>query len=331
MKSILIVGGTGLVGSNLGLYYLNKTDFQVTILARDFHKLEVIYEGFIGKKNFDYLIQDINHPIKSDKIFDIIVNAASSIDRYSIEFHPVDLIKTNVYGTINCLDYLLNQKVTKKVSGLFILTSSITVYKNDYSGKSLKETETENNYSIDSILSAYSESKRLAEVIALSYFREFDLKVIVTRLSSVYGFSKFAPNTAFFDFIRAFLNGNDIFIQDKLSYSRDNIYIDDVVSALNLLISKGVPGEVYNISSNGEKGNLASVIDLARHITLLSKRMVATEIKLILPDSAMHSDKLISSNTLDNKKITSLGWDLKYSLDEGIKKTLTNFINDKIS
>lgn len=330
MKSILILGGTGLVGSNLALHYLNNSDLNVTILARDFSKIQSIYKEYIGKGNFDFLVQDVTKPISSDKVFNIIVNAASSIDKYSIESHPVDIIKTNVYGTINCLDYLLNQKENKHDSGLFILTSSINVYKNDYSGNSIKEDETESTYSIDSIISAYSESKRLSEVIALSYFREFNLRVIITRLSSVYGYSKFPPSTAFFNFVKCFLSRNDIFIKDTVSPLRDNIYIEDVISAINILISKGVPGEAYNISSNGEKDNLASIIDIARAITLISKHIGESEIKLNLPDSIMHPEKFISSIILDNKKIRSLGWNLEFPLDEGIRKTLSLFLRDKI-
>lgn len=331
MKSILILGGTGLVGSNMALHYLNKSEYKVTILARDFSKIQSIYKDYIGKVNFDFLVQDVTRPINSDKIFNIIVNAASSIDKFSIESHPVDIIKTNVYGTINSLDYLLNQKENKNESGLFILTSSINVYKNDYSGNSIKEDETEYTYSIDSIISAYSESKRLSEVIALSYFREFNLRVIITRLSSVYGYSKFPPSTAFFDFVKCFLSGNDIIIKNSINPLRDNIYIEDVISAINILISKGVPGEAYNISSNGEKANLASIVDIAKTIILLSKHIGESEIKLNLPDSIMQSDKFISSITLDNKKIRSLGWTLEFPLDEGIRKTLSLFLRDTIS
>ncbi len=89
------------------------------------------------------------------------------------------------------------------------------------------------------------------------------LDAIIARFSYVYGFTKYYPNTASFDFIKNALSGEDIILNGTSFARRDNIYVKDAIKFLLLVAMYGESSQSYNISSMNQGGNFAAIDEIA--------------------------------------------------------------------
>lgn len=274
-KNILITGATGLLGSNLTEKLMEYGDVRVTVLARNEDKIKGLFKKYLNNNNFKYIIQDITEPLKLTEDFDYIFNAAGSIAGDIIHKYPVDIIKANIKGTQNCLDYINSRK-----KGRLIIFSSATVYGNN-TGKNLvvSEEDTTITDKLSDRICAYSQSKRMAETLANAYFVQYNTDVVIARFSYVYGFTKFYPKTAFFDFIQKALTGEDIVLNGAFFARRDNIYVQDAMNMLLCVAAEGVSGEAYNISC-AEKC-FAAIDEIAEEIANAVNKIKNNGVKVI--------------------------------------------------
>ena len=181
-------------------------------------------------------------------------------------------------------------------------------------------TENDTNYaiSLDAPTACYSESKRMAEVIAKSYVKQYNIDAVIARFSTVYGPTKNIPNTAFYEFIKKSILGQDIIINNSTIPRRDNIFINDAIEGLMSVTQYGRIGESYNISSNGELGNFAAIDEIAQVAVTVAN--IGSKVK--------HNEMKVTKRgglKLDNNKLKELGWRCKTSLEKGIKITLSDF------
>lgn len=327
-KTVLVTGATGLIGSNLIDALMKIEGVNVIALSLTESKLKKCFKEYIGRENFKYIARDISLGFDDiEETIDICFHGAGSIERSVIFNMPVNIIMPNLIGIKNCCDFMISQYKNKKIKGRLVIFSSVTVYGNNTNEDLVvKEEDTKYTEALDSISACYSQSKRMIEVIAQSYKKQFDIDFVAARLSTVYGSTRLIPNTAFFEFIRKGIKGENILINSSGSPKRDNIYIDDVIRALFIICEKGISGEAYNISSNQEKGNYLAVDEIASVIAEVSNKyynrtLDSEKISVILKDNdSKRSPGLI----LNNKKLKSLGWNLEVSFREGIKKTIQN-------
>lgn len=331
-STILVTGATGLIGSNLVHKLMEIGGIKVIANGRSQDKLQTIFEDYIDSPLFSTYAHDVSSPFELPNYnIDYIFHAASPLENKIIKNEPLNVINPNIFGTINCLNFLLNQYQNIGLKGRLILFSSVTVYAN-YSNENLivKETDTNVTDKIENISASYSQSKRMSEVIANAYKKQYNSDIVSARLSTVYGDSKFKPETAFFEFIKNAISGEDISVNNPLVAKRDNIYVDDVINALLVLAEKGDSGDVYNVSSNNELGNFASVYDIAKAIVDITnqfrKSKNLNDIKLISPSRDL--TKITPGLILDNSKLKTLGWNLKTSLSDGLYKTIMKNIEN---
>ena len=320
-KKILITGATGLVGSNLVEEFMKHENVSVVLLARDENKVRALFQKYFNRKNFTYHIQDIRLPFNFDDDFDYIFNAAGSISHNEIYKCPVHIIDTNVLGARNCLEYAKSHKCR------VILFSSATIYASDEAADvQLDETQTNMTDCLDLPVCTYSQAKRMVETYARAYFNQFGTDIVIARLSYVYGFSKYVPDTALYEFVISALRGKDIVLKGKNYQRRDNIYIDDVIRLLLYISKYGQSGEAYNISSNLEGGNFAAIDEIARLIALNANIIKGTRIAVY---GEYFNDKDRKKGIiLDNSKLKSLSTENKLkitSLDSGIFNTLCKY------
>lgn len=323
-KTVLVTGATGLIGSHIVDALMEMEDVNIIALSRNEEKLKNAFDKYLGMSRFSYIAQDISKPIclPEDVTIDFIFHAASPMERKVIANRPVDVINPNLYGTMNCFEILLRQCEKKGINGRLVLFSSVTVYGNTTEEDIVvSEGDTAITEVLESGSAPYSQSKRMLEVIALAYHRQFGVDVVIARLSTVYGNTRFKPEAAFYEFIQRARDGEDIHLNNPSAPQRDNIYIDDAVSALLCIAQKGITGQAYNISSNAEKGNFAAIDEIARIIADTANSMFAhpEKVKVIYKD---RRKKRGAGVILDNTKLKALGWTLQTSIEDGIRATL---------
>lgn len=330
-KTVLITGATGLIGSHIVDTLMQLGDVNVIALSRSRGKLEKGFAEYIGKPTFRYIAQDVVEPLRMNGLMvDYIFHAAGPISGNEIKTAPVGVIMPNLIGVINLLDFLRLQKANTGKAGKMIVFSSATVYSN-YSDEDRRVSESDTNAAepLDAYTAPYSESKRMVEVIARAYQRQYGLDVIIARFGYVYGYTHFPPNTAFYSFINKVLAGENIIMQTPSQQlpRRDNIYIDDVISGLVMAGLRGESGQAYNISSNTELGNFAAIDEIANIMIETVNNQYGEKEKLqpLVVSQGQRKAGLI----LDNTKLKALDWQPKVGIREGIKRTIEQFYNDK--
>lgn len=321
-KNILITGATGLIGSHLA-NRLSEEKANLILVGRNIQKLDSVFEN---NDNIQKVACDIAVSLPDNlPELDYIFHAAGPISGNDIKQYPVNLIKANIFGLMNCFEFLRKQKETTGKMGRIIVFSSATVYGINKQDKdiSIKEEETETADSLDFIQSIYSESKRIVEVIAKSYHKQYELETVIARIAYAYGYTKFAPQTAFYEFIKKAINGEDIVLNNPQIPRRDNIYADDIVSGLLLLAENGISGESYNLSSNGEEDNFKGMDEMANIIVNCVNKKLGKNIRVIEPENKNRKP----GTMLNNSKIKSLGWKVNTNIVTGIEKTVEKFID----
>ena len=320
-KTIIVTGASGLIGSNLVTKLLEDKTTKVIAIGRNQKKLSYVFENHIDNRNLKLLEHDISEPLELNETVDYIFHAAGPMESKIIKERPMDVIVPNIFGLLNCLDFLKAQEIGKGIRGRLVVFSSVTVYgTNSSEDISVIEDDTKITESIDSVSAPYSQTKRFIEVIANAYSKQYGVDAVIGRFSTVYGYTKHVPDTAFFEFINKGIRGENIILKNSNLPKRDNIYIDDAINGILLVAAKGESGETYNISSNGDLGNFASVDEIAQ--------IIADETQGI---NVLFSENKISKRgpgiKLNNEKLKSLGWDVTYSLKDGISQVIYKYRN----
>lgn len=328
MKTILITGGAGFIGSNFVKLMLNKyPDYKIINIdaltyAGNLENLENIEDN----ENYIFIKADIRDREKIEEIFetydvDMVVNfaAESHVDRSIVE--PEIFLTTNIVGTQILLDIAKkywkvnpDDKYCKKYrEGVkFLQVSTDEVYGD--LGKTGLFTETmpllPNN--------PYSASKASADMIVRSYYETFSMPINITRCSNNYGPYQF-PEKLIPLMINNVLNNKTLPVYGDGKQIRDWLHVKDHCSAIDTVLHKGKAGEVYNIGGNNEKEN----IEIVRLILdFLGK---GEDLITYVADRPGHDRRY----AIDNTKITTeLGWKPSYTFEEGIKETIDWYLNN---
>lgn len=319
-KRVLVTGATGLIGSNLVKRLVSFPGIEVVACGRSIGRLKSVFAREIlhGLKLLEH---DIVCPIpESGGDFDFIFHAASPISGAVIKTEPVSVIDSNIKGAQNCLEHLRRQAMEHGKNGVFVVFSSATVYGSEAEGERIcSENATNRCDEIGAITAPYSESKRMVEVLATAYHRQFGISVRIARFAYVYGVCPLPPKTAFYEFINLAAQGKNMVFKGSGFGRRDNIYVDDAVNGLLTVCEHGEEIVPYNISSNGELGNYAAIDEIAHSIGRAAAKLG------IVSEVVLNGDKPRASGLrLDNARIKSLGWTIKTSLDEGVFEILSS-------
>jgi nucleoside-diphosphate-sugar epimerase len=322
-KTILVTGATGLIGKTLVERLALCSDLKIIVLGRDAQKIKFAFAKFLENKNFSYIIADVNKPLPAEiPHVDAIFHAAALINRDAIVKTPVEVIQSSLFALKGLLDLMLSQK-REEGNCRLVVFSSMTVYGNNTCNDIVvTEADTSVANSLDAVNSPYSESKRMAEVLARAYTMQYALDVVIARPSWVYGNAPF-PNlgTAVSEFVKKAIEGEDIILNTSGFPRRDNIYVDDVVTGLLTLLNKGEIGNAYNISSSGELNNFAAVDEIAEIIAKITRDKFKLKTKVIY--SVGRLEKKAPGVVCDNKKLKALGWTPNVSLEEGLFRTIS--------
>lgn len=316
--TVVITGGAGFIGSNF-IYYMLEKHPSYRIVCLD----SLTYAGNLStldrameNPKFRFVKVDIRDRNSVYSLFeqerpDIVVNfaAESHVDR-SID-NPQIFLETNIIGTSVLMDASRKYGVMR-----FHQVSTDEVYGDLPLDRSdLFFTETTPIHPS----SPYSSSKASADLLALAYHRTYGLPVTISRCSNNYGPYQFPEKLIPLMIINA-LNDKRLPIYGNGLNVRDWLYVEDHSSAIDLIIHKGRVGEIYNIGGHNEKRN----IDIVR---LICKELGKSDSLIEYVADRKGHDKRYA---IDSDKIyRELGWIAKTKFDDGIKKTIKWYIENK--
>lgn len=306
MKNILVTGGAGFIGSNFVIHMLGKYDEynivvfdKLTYAGNLENLLEVSDDPRYSFVRGDIADADAVYAVVQQYQIDTIVNFAAEthVDRSIMD--PDAFIKTSVYGT-----YVLLEATKKFGLERFHQISTDEVYGHIPPGYSSLEG--------DSLIprSPYAASKASADLLVNSYFITYDLPVTISRGSNNIGPFQY-PEKVIPLFATNAMDGEQLPVYGDGRQMREYQYVLDHCQAIDLVLHKGVLGDVYNIGTGVEMENMTMAEIL---LNALGKPM-----SLIrhVEDRPGHDRRY----SLNIDKIRALGWEPQHTAEEAIVKT----------
>ncbi|WP_456442495.1 dTDP-glucose 4,6-dehydratase [Caldithrix abyssi] len=311
MQSILVTGGAGFIGSNFVRYMLNKyPDYRIIVLDA------LTYAG--NRENLADLEKDPRYlfyhgSIGDEKVVDNLMSNVDAVVNFAAETH-VDrsiheagaFIDTDIRGT-----FVLLEAAKKYGIERFLHISTDEVYGSIENG-SFKET--------DPLMpnSPYSASKAGGDLLVRSYFKTYDLPVLITRSSNNYGPYQY-PEKLIPLFVTNAIDDQPLPLYGDGKNVRDWIYVEDNCAGIDIVLHRGKIGEIYNIGAGNERENI--------YITHFILDYLGKPKSLIKPvkDRPGHDRRY----SVDTSKIRALGWEPKWSLEEGLKHTIDWYVENE--
>ncbi|HPY58328.1 MAG: dTDP-glucose 4,6-dehydratase [Bacteroidales bacterium] len=348
MKTYFVTGGAGFIGANYVKYLLaNYPDIRIIILdaltyAGNYGTIagDVDGEGCIFVKGNICDQKTVRNLFETYPI-EVVVNfaAESHVDR-SIE-NPQLFLETNILGTQNLLDEAKRAWTTGKDS------QGYPAWKENVRFHQVSTDEVYGSLGDDGYFteqtpldprSPYSASKTSADLFVNAYVETFKMPATITRCSNNYGPYHF-PEKLIPLIIKNILEGKPLPVYGKGINVRDWLYVEDHCKAIEMVIRKGRPGEVYNVGGHNEKQNIEIVkmtIDSIREIMEKEpeyRSVLKTDIERINYDLITYvADRLGHDMryAIDPTKIgNELGWYPETKFEEGIQKTIRWYLKNQ--
>lgn len=310
MKTILITGGAGFIGTNLTIKLLENPNNRVIGLDNFSTGSARNIDLFKESKNYKFIEHDIINPIELE--VDEIYNLACPASPPKYQIDPLFTLKTSFLGTLNCLN------IAKSNKARLLHSSTSEIY-----GDPLVHPQDENYWgNVNSLgpRSCYDEGKRVAETLCQEYFLKYNLNIKIVRIFNTYGpYMDKADGRVVSNFINQSLKGNDITIYGDGTQTRSFQYIDDLIKGLMsyMLIEEPFLGPI-NLGNPFE----FTILELAQKIVSLTKTSSKLEYKnLPVDDPTKRQPDIARASKILN------GWRPIIELDEGLKKTIQYFEN----
>jgi len=312
MRSVLVTGGAGFIGSNFVHYMLERyPDYRVVVLDK------LTYAGnpdnlrdLEQNPRYHFVRGDICdialvEQVMREHAIDTIVNfaAESHVDRSLME--PGAFIQTDVFGT-----YVLLEAARKFGVERYHQVSTDEVYGEVLDGRS-RETDRLHTRS------PYSASKAGGDLMCLAYFTSFSVPVTITRGSNNIGPYQY-PEKVVPLFITNAIDDIPLPVYGDGSQMRDYQYVLDHCEGIDVVLHHGRPGEIYNLGTGVEVRNL--------YMAQLILQLLGKPQSLIrfVTDRPGHDRRY----ALDCSKIQSLGWRSRHTFEEALEKTVRWYVDN---
>jgi dTDP-glucose 4,6-dehydratase len=328
--TIIVTGGAGFIGSNF-IRLFNKTydelviNYDLLTYAGNLFNLEKLHNN----SNYKFIKGDIADRDLVTSIFNeysprALINfaAESHVDR-SIH-SPKDFIDTNIMGTFNLLECTKNYLAKSKIDFKFLHVSTDEVYGSlNHNDKAFTE---KNQYQPNS---PYSASKASSDHLVRAFNHTYDVPTLITNCSNNYGPYQF-PEKLIPLIINNCLDNKVLPIYGKGDQIRDWLYVEDHCLALDLVLNKGVLGEVYNIGGDNEQKNIDVVNAICemldKKLPRKDKKSYKEQIKFV--DDRPGHDKRYA---IDASKIKNeLGWSANENFKSGLEKTISWYLENTL-
>ncbi|MDT3763926.1 dTDP-glucose 4,6-dehydratase [Priestia filamentosa] len=310
--NILVTGGAGFIGSNFIQYMIETysvyfiVNYDALTYAGNLDNLKEIHHH----EHYTFIKGDINNRELLDTVvkeheIEVIINfaAESHVDRSITE--PDVFIKSNALGTQTLLDIAKENEIKK-----YVQISTDEVYGSlGKTGYFTEETPLAPN-------SPYAASKAGADMLVSAYYKTYELNVNITRCSNNYGPYQF-PEKLIPLMITNAMEGERLPVYGDGKNVRDWLHVRDHCTAIDLVIHKGVAGEVYNIGGGNEKTNNEIV-----HF-IVEKLGVSRELIHFVEDRLGHDRRYAIDATKVEKE---LGWKPTYTFEKGMDETIRWYV-----
>lgn len=329
MKTYLVTGGAGFIGSNFVIYMLDKYD-DVRIINVD----KLTYAGNLenlksveNNDRYSFVQADICDKAAISKLFeeneiDYVVNfaAESHVDR-SIA-NPEIFVQTNVLGTVNLLNIakqawqIGDDEYREGVKYLQVSTDEVYGTLGE-TGFFMETTPLDPH-------SPYSSSKASADLFVKAYADTYKFPVNITRCSNNYGPYQF-PEKLIPLIMNNTLKHRDLPVYGDGMQIRDWLYVEDHCKAIDMVIRGGILGEVYNVGGHNERPNIFIVKTIIDYIKENVDSTVGEHMIKYVADRKGHDRRY----GIDPQKIKdALGWYPETTFEVGIKKTLKWYLEN---
>lgn len=358
-KKYLITGGAGFIGANMVNTLVKTHGDEVDILVID----SLTYAGNISnissaleRDNVHFLRADIRDRSLMKKTVveynpDYIVNfaAESHVDRSITD--PGIFLETNIIGVQSMLDAAvalwLGEDRERHRDKRFLQISTDEVY-----GALTRDYDSAHPLELPDVLgrvvgdrhdlktfgkglftentplsphSPYSASKASADMIAMAYHDTYGLPVLITRCSNNYGPLQF-PEKLIPLMINNILKGKELPVYGKGLNVRDWLYVEDHCLAIDAVLTKGVPGQIYNIGGFNEQQNIDIVGDIIDLVAEYTHTPARRELIKYVTDRLGHDMRYAIDPT---KTAVELGWYPRTSFNQGIRLTVKWYLDNR--
>ena len=306
MKTIVVSGGAGFIGSHLTEELLEKgnkvicVDNLVTGTEKNVHQ-------FMENKNYDFIKHDICETLHLNEKIDRVYNCASPASPIDYQVIPIETLMAGSVGVKNLLELAWENKAR------FLQTSTSEVY-----GDPLEHPQKESywgNVNPIGLRSCYDESKRFAEALMMAYQRVHNVDVRIARIFNTFG-PRMRPNDGRVvpTFIKQALGNKPITIFGEGNQTRSFCYVDDNVRGLMALM----------------ESSYTNPVNIGNPVEITIKELAEKVIKLSGSKSKIVKNPLPKDDPTRRKPDISiakkqLGWEPKVDWEHGLKKTIEWF------
>ncbi len=312
MKTILVTGGSGFLGSNL-CHRLIRDGHKVICLDNNYTGRMSNIEDLLKNDRFSFVEHDVCDPLvdvikgKVDQVYNLACPASPPAYQGS---YSIKTTKTCVFGVINALE------LAKRDHAVLLQSSTSEVYgeplvhpqKEDYRG----------NVNPDGIRACYDEGKRCAESLCFDYCRHEEVNVKVIRIFNTYGpYMDPKDGRVVSNFICQALKNQDITIYGDGSQTRSFCYVDDLIEAMVRMMNS--ESDFHGPVNTGNPGEF-TVKELAEQVL---KKLPNSTSKIVY--KPLPSDDPTRRRPDITLAKTKLGWEPRVALSEGLDHTIAYF------
>jgi len=312
MTRVLVTGGAGFIGSHYVHHALDAhPDWQVTVLDKLTYAGNLAnLEDVAGNPRYRFLRGDIASKTDVDQAMDggvdLLFNFAAEthVDRSIGD--PEGFIRTDIYGAYTLLEAARAHRVKA-----FVQISTDEVYGSVAQGQS-RET--------DALMPSnpYSASKAAADRLAYSYFATYRLPVFISRASNNFGPRQY-PEKVIPLFVTNALSDEPLPLYGDGQNVRDWLFVADHCAALDVVLERGTPGEVYNIGGGSERRNI-EITEL-----ILDRLKKPRTLLRHVQDRPGHDRRY----ALECSKIRGLGWSPGVRFEDGLERTIAWYAENR--
>jgi nucleoside-diphosphate-sugar epimerase len=321
-KTILITGGTGLIGSNLikAVVFVSKKrnlGIRIAALVRSEEKARKIFEDEADYDGLSFIKGDVTMPMDISGDVDYIIHGASVTSSRSFIEHPVETINTAVDGTRNILEIARK----KQVEGVVYL-SSMEVYGHPEKGHTVTEDEAA-GFDTSSVRNCYPLSKQICESLCSSYAEEYGVNVMTIRLTQTFGPGvDYSDGRVFAEFMRSAIEKRDIVLKTMGETERCYLYTADSVTAILAVLLKGERKGFYNAAN---PDTYCSIMEMAK---LVAEKVANGSIKVSVELADVRKQGYASTlyMMLDVSRLRKLGWEPVTDLEGMYRNMLASVI-----